>query len=230
MANPIGSEVNSITPASVRMEIWGSLRESKLDNTKFLPESSVSQLTTKPIVSALLAGALPDIPGLVKFVCDHARRLFLIVLWIFDGDDDDVTRNLICAMENFRQHNFTDEHLPIEDIAKDKVCKADVFWGSPNNLDCTHDATLNVFHHNPWRWSTFQRFYEKQWVFSSPVFEKDKLVQDLQIHSILPFTWVSPSHTWKQGYFSTVFKAKLLADHHEEFPQVRCSDSLDNSL
>lgn len=210
----------TVTPSSFRRKIANFRRkiasllvQSGLDDKKFLPESSVSQLITEENVSALLRGASP---GLVQFVCHRARRVFLTVLWSCDAPQ------LISVIESFRQHELTDNLFPIEDITINGKCRAEAIWASSSSsqqegeLECTHDAALNVFHDDPWESCTVGRFHQNQWMFSSPVFKKTDFKQTLDAGSILPFTSVSKE--CKEGHFSTVFEAKLRADHQDEFP------------
>lgn len=196
-----------------RTKISNLLVHSALDNDDFLPEGYVSQLITGENVSSLLPGAPPS---LVQFVCHRARKVFLTVLWCCDASQ------IGSVMESFRQHELTDDHLPIDNIAKDGTCMAE------EELECTHDVALDAFHHDPWEPHNVSHFYKDQWIFCSPVFKKTDFKQKLKAGSILPFTWVSKNQM--EGHFSTVFEAKLHADHQDEFSRVRRRGSLDGSF
>jgi hypothetical protein len=206
---------------SFRKEIWASLVESGFDGKKFLPEACISRLVTEEKVGALLQDASPD---LVQFVCSRARRVFLTALLSCDMSQ------LVSFIESFRQHDLSDDVLPIEDITTNGKCKANNIWMSTDSpqqegkLECTHNPALNVFHDNRWDPCDVGLFHQSQWTFFSPVFKKTEFKQILDANSILPFTWMGNEP--KEGHFSVVFDAKLRADHQEEFNPVRRRVSL----
>ncbi|KAM5345110.1 hypothetical protein ACJ41O_010972 [Fusarium nematophilum] len=137
-------------------------------------------------------------PSLVEFVSRRAQKAFLTVLWH--------NTNLHVIMDSFQSYGLTDKHMPIVDPeAKKGQCK--MRGGS----SCKHAEALNVFH--SWDDHEFLDFYSDQWTFCSPVFGKGGFKQELDADHILPFTWVSADH--KDGHFSSVFEAKLHADHHQ---------------
>lgn len=182
-----------------RKKIFQSLVESRLDQGDFLPEGKFSKLVTKDEVGLLLPGALP---ALVDFVCQHARKVFLINVNCCDLSDD-----LLSIMETCQKLSMTDDHLPIDNIARNGTCKAHSKEG------CTHDKALDIFHDAPWDSNTVNCFFNEQWTFCSPVFKSDFQLK-LKANCRLPFTWVSEYR--KEGHFSTVFEAKLHADHHQD--------------
>ena len=216
----------AVTQSSFRSEISRLLIRSGFDRKKFLPEASISRLVTEANVSALLQGASPS---LVQFVCNHARRVFLTVLWSCDESHC----RLVSVIESFRQHGLTDDIFPIEDITITGKCKAESIWASfdsgqqEGKTECTHDAALNVFHDDYWDSCKVERFHQNQWMFSSPVFKKTEFKQTLDANSILPFT--SVGNEPREGHFSIVFDAKLRADHQDEFQLVRLRASLRES-
>jgi serine/threonine protein kinase len=221
---PSSASPTTVTLDSFRKEISGQLVESAFfGNKKFLPESSISKLVTEAKVGALLQGALP---GLVQFVCNRARRVFLTVLWSCDE-----SLRLVSVIESFRQHELTDDVLPVEDITIKGRCKADAICPDSRQqegkLKCTHDAALNVFHNNPWDPCKVERFLQNQWMFSSPVFKKTEFKQILDANSILPFIWVSSEP--RDGHFSIVRYAELHVDHQDELEAVRRRVSLGES-
>lgn len=219
-------EIESII--NFREMIASFLVESSLDDKRFLPESSISQLITVARVKELLPSASVD---LVQFVCGRARRVFLTVLWSYDSFGSE----LVSLTESLRQHGMNDNILPIEDITIGGKCKV---WGigtSSNDSqheqgkepECTHDVTLNVFHSSFWHPRNFSLFQDNQWMFSSPVFQKYATIHHFHERTILPFTWVSTES--KEGSVSRVSEAKLRADHQDEFPMVRRRDNLGDS-
>jgi hypothetical protein len=181
-----------------RTNINKSLVKSGFDHhCEFLPEGKISKLVTKDAVGSLLPGAEPP---LVEFVCEHARKVFLIASWVCDTSDD-----LVSIMNDFQEFDMTDKRLPIDDIVGDGTCNAE---------KCTHDKALLAFHSKHWETHTISRFYKEQWIFCPPMFKKSDLQKELKEKCVLPLTWVN-EHNLKQGHFSTVFEAKLHADHYE---------------
>jgi hypothetical protein len=224
-AKPSAARSMAVTLESFRKEISRLLVRSAFDNKKFLPEASISQLVTEERVGALLQGASP---GLVQFVCNRARRVFLTVLWSCDE-----SLRLVSVIESFRHHKLTDDVLPVEDVTVDGKCKADAICPSADGsqqegkLECTHDAALNVFHNYPWDSCKVERFCQNQWMFSSPVFKTTEFKQILDANSILPFTAVGNKP--REGHFSIVRYAELRVDHQDEFQPVRARASLGES-
>ena len=213
------SEADRITLSDFCTEIFDSLVKSELDHKDCLPEGNVSQLVTEDRVRSLLPRASTP---LVKFVCLRARKVFLTILWCREVSEDD----LMSIMGTFKDFDMTDNHLPIDDItAKDGTCKV------RHKEKCTHDKALDVFH--AWEARIVSRFHKEQWTFCPPVFKTNKFQQqELKAGCILPFTWVSKDR--KDGYFGTVFKATLHANHHQDDSELtgvrRHRDSLDESF
>ncbi|KAM5348937.1 hypothetical protein ACJ41O_008760 [Fusarium nematophilum] len=179
-----------------RRKIRGSLVKSALGDKKFLPRGEVSKLVTEKTVKNLLPQASPS---LVEFVCRRAQKAFLTVLWH--------NTNLHAIMESFQSSGLTDKYLPIGDPkAENGPC------GMHDGGTCKHAKALDVFH--DWDDHEFSDFYKDQWTFCSPIFGKGGFRQELHANYILPFTWVSDDQ--KDGHFSSVFEAKLHADHHQD--------------
>jgi len=222
---PSSASPMAVTLDSFRKELYRLLVTSAFNDKKFLPEASISQLVTEAKVCALLQDASP---GLVQFVCNRAKRVFLTVLWSCDE-----SLRLVSVIESFRQHELTDDVLPVEDITINGKCKADAICPSTDSpqqagkLECTHDAALNVFHNNPWDSCKVERFRQNQWMFSAAVFKKTEFKQTLDANSILPFT--SVGNEPREGHFSIVRYAELRVDHQDEFQPVRRRASLGES-
>lgn len=64
----------------------------------------------------------------------------------------------------------------------------------------------------------FRNFYESQFRFLAPVFRKDRFVHILRPGHPWPITTLDAVSS--QGYFGTVRKARLRADHQETDLQV----------
>lgn len=181
----------------------------------FLPDRYFTRLVTETKVIELLPSASS---ALVNFVCNEAKRIFLILIFgtfVFDAPEKEV----VSVIDQFRKHQLNDKLLPIEDITG--RCKAEAFCSRRRgaqkigNRECVHDAALNVFHDERWDSFKFKHFRQTQWTFSAPVFRKNDFKQELSAGVVLPLTWASENP--REGHFSKVYEATLHADHQDEF-------------
>lgn len=180
-------------------KIENSLILGKIDKDKeFMPEGQFSKLVTKDELKSLLPSASSS---LIDFVCRRLRRVFLIIV-ICRSESD----NLLPLIQSCQDSGMTDDHLPIENIARNRTCKS---FNRNSGGSCTHDSALDFFHKD-WKSLTIKRFFEAQWTFCSPVFNSEHQ-PELEPHVTLPFTWVS--ETIEQGHFSQVREAMIHPDH-----------------
>jgi hypothetical protein len=142
-------------------------------------------------------------PELIEFSWSQARILFAIVISI-----GHLGHELQSTMEQFKNHDFTDSNLPVSDI-----------------------ATRSPF--RGWRRYDSRQFFEVQWKFLAPVFEKNVFRYVLAPQEILPFSEVERGES---GYFSQVSQVMLHRGHQRDlFPVslvqfLQHNDSLTISL
>ena len=199
-------------------EINTCIRISAYETKLFLPESSFNRLIDNPRIKQ----CLPDTTSLdlLDFVYKSARRLFTIIVYL--GSDP---VELHDDMVSFKDAGVTDGNLPIPDI-RTLECHRQ------KNPQClSHNPSLRLFHNRKrWKSHNFQSFHESQFKFLAPVFTKDPecFVHVLQPYHPWPIT--SLDKVSKEGYFGTVRKAGLRADHQQIDPEVRIHSSITQHL
>ncbi|KAF5264211.1 hypothetical protein FOXYS1_5008 [Fusarium oxysporum] len=189
-------EVDKTKLNRLRNTIRGSLQNSVINETWFLPESDIKNLVTPDKTKLLLRNAKPE---LIDFICKDAKKLFLIAS-LHHG-------NLQGIMGTFRDHGMTDKYLPIRDLtSEDRYC--DVHTEGLQRV-CSHERALEAFHgwdaHDVWN------FYNDQWKFCAPILNMECSSQEFHPKHILPF--IQKGTTQKDGHFSTVVEAVIHPSH-----------------
>ncbi len=151
---------------------------------KFLPENVIEELITRDIIEQVLGSK--ESPGLVDWIHEHSKKLFAIVILCgVDGSD------LLQSMQVFREHQYTDEKLPLEDFTKRYNYFAKSVWGS---------------------YIKRYTFFNLQWEFLAPVFGL-QYKYELHANSVLPFTYKDRAS--KQGSFGTVYRVEIEDAHRK---------------
>lgn len=192
---------------------------SKFDHKRFLPAGCISELITQESITEILQTAPSD---LVNFIYEKAKRVFATVLSSVPKSD------LVSIMKSFQRHEFTDDHLPIQEVTNCKVKK----WLKCTHTcnlrmgdGCSHPPTLDTFHHRPWKAHSIETFYTSQWKFLSPVFTKYKFKHEFHSHYILPIT--EKSLEVRESHFSQVYEIRIHDDHQQVVPAVRDTSPAD---
>lgn len=178
------------------------LAESEFGNGEkqsYLPEGCVDELINEVTIRENLKDFVtvseqkpPDQKMLVEFVEQKAKKVFAITtLFCFEG-------NKLCrAMQQFQEHGFVDDDLPVFDARKNSPARIQNAFGD-NGL-----------------WTQFKRFmFEKnKWAFLVPVLTDSQLIYKLDRECILPFKGVSSQN--KEGTFGDVFEVEVHASHQK---------------
>jgi hypothetical protein len=167
-------------------------QESHFENSTrlFLPEGCLKDLVTQDTVCRETPKLLEaSNKSLLEFILNRATKVFAIAVVCRIQNDD-----LCTVMKKYRKHNFCDASLPLD-----------------NEFRKHHPA----FHSRFWGPFMLNEFYEKQWMFLSPVFSSKEFVYDLARSSILPFIW--NGSMVMEGYSSRrVYEVEIHHSHLEE--------------
>ncbi|KAF9735146.1 hypothetical protein PMIN03_007382 [Paraphaeosphaeria minitans] len=131
---------------------------------------------------------------LSDWIYHNARKIFALTLYCTLEEAD-----TIYAMNRFRQHQFGDDRLPVEESVK-----------SVN----ASDDTVKIFPRKIWTPVQRRRFYDDQWKFRVIVFTRGRYDYDLDSNDIFPFT-VGSSTMPKVGGFGAVYKIRFREEHQE---------------
>lgn len=187
------------------------------DEKRFLPKDCFNELFSENNVKAALPGASRN---LVDFTKTHAIRIFATVIFATEKSG----KELVLIMESFRQRDFRDTHLSLDD---DPQC------GFLKSSQCSHNPVFNVFHDRKlWPASPLVRmFFHDRWKFLAPVFEGSSIRYDLMGRTILPFDLVKQNQDENSvGGFSEVQKAKIRASHQDIVQKVWITSEADYLL
>ncbi|KAK3487577.1 uncharacterized protein B0T23DRAFT_322736 [Neurospora hispaniola] len=155
---------------------------------KFLPEGLLVKYLTEKSIRKKLEENNPsasNVDDLVTFIVHHARKIFATLIRSnFEGD------KLCKAIRDFRDHNITDDFLPITETKMEKV----PFFKKKGH----------------WSLQTVADFCEKQWTFLAPVLpppERDGVpLLKVDALTILPFI---EAKLVDHGAFGEVYKVML---------------------
>jgi hypothetical protein len=189
---------------SLRDEIEAKMILQDNFNLCFVPESALEQLFREQDVQVALEKHKPllkiDISRLVSFVRKKAIKVFAILIW---GE----VENLI---EQFYQHDFGDEHLPIHYRFNDAENCIEAFSYRLGNLSIIDN---HPFNHDQWTYRTLNHFCNHdQWLFLSPVFRANKFRYEFHEKSRMPFV-DGECKVRKVARFSMVEEWRIHHDH-----------------
>lgn len=189
---------------SLAKRILDSFDGSTFDSMRrpFLPENCLNDLITINTIREELKLDELDRDTYSKewqelfteWIHTQARKVFAITVQCGLPWDDTFD-----AMQLFREQDFEDKLLPIED---------------PRSLT---DTLRKRFDSEIWFDVRLYDFYEKQWKCLCPVFSPEKYDYDLSPECIFPFTILAGVHT--EGAFSSVYKVKI-HDAHQEHDDI----------
>jgi hypothetical protein len=206
----------------LKEEITSAMPEIELDKAcYYLPEKKLSDIVTRERIAKVFPNIMED---LVEFIMESGKKLFVITI------NSVPANHIIAAMREFKIHGLNDEDLPIEGI--NHTCKSVPSRGGPllrgkdSSLNCNHDPKFDVFHHYPWNLNNRRSFCGNQWGLLVPRLTMNQF-EKFETNRILPITEKTPRSVGG-GHFSQVFKAKLLADCQDHFPEVIPFHSLSN--
>jgi hypothetical protein len=176
-------------------KIWGAMQQNDDSTKRFLPAKSLDQLITEEAVTAALESMKPlpegiDLRELVCFVCIEARGVFATLVW--SGRE-----HLILG---FYRARFTDQMLPVVQSGE----------GLSSYKEEFSSAAQIAFSYTRWHTREITDFYDDQWAFLSPVFQRNKFHHQLPRQYHMPF--LSTTHG-DAGRFGNVRKSTIHRDH-----------------
>jgi hypothetical protein len=175
-------------------------------NARYLPDSAFRRAFPDSVIVSTLekhkATFGIDISKLVSFISNRALKLFTILVW----------SDLEFLIEEFYEHNFDDDRLPVqlrynEDEGEVKV---EAFTIKSNGL---HPIDSHPFNGDNWTLRLLDHFSETdQWLFISPVFHDRQFRYTL--HDLCRMPFVEDENTIvRQGYFSVLEQRRIHRDH-----------------
>jgi hypothetical protein len=195
-------------------------KEIGLDGTKaHLSAETLSTLVTIESIRKSLPLASNT---LIEFI-NKNKELFAITLLVVSDRE-----KRLKAMQNFLEHEFDNDCLPVESITKNGVCR---YYEEESECEtvksgdsqpCRHNHKANAFHDDTiWNWTHTDAFYEKQWNFLVPKFHENRFEYHLHDPDILPVHDVVMENDGDEGHFSIVYKAMMLAHYQDAIQTVR---------
>jgi len=165
---------------------------------KFLPLSHLDSLITEKSVRDTLKLSTKDrrAAKLVRWICEEARKLFVVVVQTFTDKDN----LMLSAMKKFKNANFADKDLPAPPFQ----------W---NSARADKSGWRDERFPKTWSLGSLVKFHDMQWRVLAPIFEEEKFHYDLDPNTILPIIWKEDRH--QSGNFSKVFKAELHKLHQK---------------
>jgi hypothetical protein len=186
---------------SLGISIQKSLVESRFEAKSFLPRSCISELITRATIFEVLVSEteIPNTTIIVEFVSQEARILFAIMALM--------RVDLTLALTTAYKFGLNDNYLPISKEFFDNIDDG----GDPNRLR-KHNTPLHAFHYEPWDYLSRSEFFERQWMFLTPVFNT-KSFENFSLHSRSIFPFIELDTHRRSSFFSDVYKVKIHPDH-----------------
>jgi hypothetical protein len=173
-------------------------------SARFLPAGCLDRLLTKEAITTALEKCntpllqAVDMGKLVQFICDEARRVFSTLIWI--GKEDQIPV--------FFQAGFTDEMLPV-------VRSGRTLSSSKDKFSEKSKKAFNHFENDP-RFIT--SFDDNQWIFLSPIFQRDQFEYGNLKQHRMPFM---EKTMIDGGQFGEVAKCVIHPDHLDVDTKVK---------
>ncbi|KAI0195827.1 hypothetical protein EV127DRAFT_331665 [Xylaria flabelliformis] len=174
--------------------------ESTFSNSHFLPIGTLHRLLTdNEIENQMRRAGLRCPNGLVKFVSNHAKRVFAILVYA----------RLLKYASTLFEYKFENKHLPIlcthvgvrsvNLLADHKALGWFAAWDDPDDV---------------------YRFEQNQWFFLAPEFAENSLMEQPHDECPLPVITSGYVSAFDAGSFNILHKGKLLEDHIGWFEKV----------
>ncbi|KAI9150887.1 Serine/threonine-protein kinase Nek1 [Paramyrothecium foliicola] len=189
-------------------ELGRRMHQSKVENAfdarRFVPRNVIDEMITSTNVQESLSLTLDDGDGqsksIIDFITSKARIFFAVMVTIMRP------KELAIAVKTLYDSRLTDEFLPITQKLVDESCN------SNQERQCTdHGRELDALHKEPWDLCTLSNFYDRQWEFLAPIFERSGQVCHLKPMAILPFDYLGNDR--KSGSFSNVYEVRIHPAH-----------------
>lgn len=173
----------------------------------FLPQGALDSIITRAtiLIAMGITQPTPEDCELAAYILTNARRVFATAAYI-----ELRPKTLYRAMVLFRNTNFTDERLPLEEMGGENLLR-DVMSGRKHPL-------VNLERHvkyeadRIWTFRRVHAFVEEQFKFLAPIIFTGKPDHDFG-NLILPF--VKKHATQAEGSFGVISKYEIHRDHFE---------------
>lgn len=161
-----------------------SMKKSAFEKTPytFLPQGALDLIITKAriIIALGITKPAPKDYKLVAYILKKAKRLFATAAYIGLPPD-----TLYCAMVLFRNTNFSDERLPLEDMSGEKFLK-NTMSGSEHPLFML-EGRVKYKAERIWTFSRVHDFLKAQYSFLAPIISAGRIDYYFDPGLILPF-------------------------------------------
>lgn len=184
-----------------------SMKKSAFEKTPytFLPQGALDLIITEATILIALGikKPTPEDYKLVVYILMRAKRLFATAAYIGLPPD-----TLYCAMVLFRNTNFSDERLPLEEMSGEEFLKS--------TMSGLEHPLVNLEGHvkhkaeRIWTFSRIHDFLKAQFSFLAPIISAGQIDYDFGPGLILPFV----EHAAQgEGSFGVVSKCVIHRDH-----------------
>lgn len=175
-------------------------------NARYLPHSALKHVFPESVIASTLekhqATFRIDISQLVSFISNRALKLFATLVW----------SGLEFLIEEFYDHNFDDDRLPVQLRYDENEGAVDVeaFTFKSNGL---HAIENHPFGGESWTMRSLDQFSETdQWLFVSPVFHDRQFRYTLHDLCRMPFI-EDENAIVREAYFSVLEQRRIHRDH-----------------
>ncbi|KAL1593742.1 hypothetical protein SLS60_010474 [Paraconiothyrium brasiliense] len=186
-----------------------SMEKSAFDKTPytFLPKGALDSIVNKAtiLIAMGITKPTPEDYDLVAYILMKAKKLFATAAYIGLRPN-----TLYRAMVLFRNNNFSDERLPLEEMSAAKFVK-DVMSGHKHPL-AKLEGHVKYEADRIWTFRRVHAFLEEQFRFLAPILSTGQSDQNFG-NLILPF--VKKHAAQAEGAFGVIDKYEIHSDHVE---------------
>ena len=206
------------------------LERSAFSKRRFLPQDAFEKLLTRGNIQKELKENGIDNEELLDFIVERGRKIFAIL----------VRSSLVKHVSTLQEHLITDRYLPVEqdgsqvtslsgpsmdDPALDwfRTWRSEAvssYSDSSNDEDLSDEADISSDDeciHGGVDKSEIRKFCEAQWLFLSPVFTKESIMEELHQDCPLPFLEYDAK---TGGGYSTLYEGVIHQAHQTVLIEV----------
>jgi hypothetical protein len=168
---------------------------------EFLPYNKLSEFVTRDeVASAFQSANFSGWEGLVDFVLNDAKRLFLILVMMTSKAEEKLS-----LLEGLEHDGIKDASLPIDFNKREN----NQYYGY--SLEGRHDGPqFGIF--DEWERSECRAFKSTQWLFTAPVFGEGRFRFHFAADIRLPFLKVAAKPS-SSGFFGEVSRIEIHPKH-----------------
>ncbi|KAF4816418.1 putative cell division protein kinase [Colletotrichum siamense] len=183
------------------------LKRSMFDTKQdFLPEGYLDRFITRQALKDDLfvdkAGFDAKDERLIDFITTSAKKVFATAYCALGSGGS----ALLPTMMYFHSIGFSDKALPIDDLRTVEPTR-----NAQTEVPFPFNRNRNMILRRTWAPMRIRNFYQTQWMFLAPIFERGHFHHVLSSHVVLPFVWVSK--VTKGGRFSKVYEVEIHKSH-----------------